>query len=194
MAKPVIIQLYDPNWAVEFEAIKAVLMEVLKDDIVGIEHVGSTSVVGLAAKPVLDIDIIIKENISIFKRVVEQLSQLGYRHVGDLGITGRDAFKRSSSTIPYTASGRTWNKHNLYLCTENSIGLLNHLHLRDYLRQHPAALAAYGKLKQALAQQFPYDMDAYIDGKTDFIVAILNKVGMNKQYTSIIEQENKLTS
>ena len=85
---------YDPVWALEFLELKTVLLEKLGDERLTFEHVGSTSVPGLAAKPILDIDLIIADDLELQEQVIAKLENLGYSHVGDLGISGREAFNR----------------------------------------------------------------------------------------------------
>lgn len=190
--EPIVVQDYNPEWAECFRALKRIFAEKLNESILRIEHVGSTSIPGMKAKPVIDLDIIIDERGEAFDTVVEGLKRLGYRHVGDLGITGREAFKRLDETVPDDGSDRTWMKHNLYVCQEGSIGLANHLNFRDYLRNHPDKVIEYSKLKQDLADKFPFDIDAYIDGKTDFIVDVLNRCGMKSKDMELIAKENKI--
>lgn len=86
--KNVIVLSYDSNWSDEFEKIKVYLEKVLGDTILGIEHVGSTSVEGLAAKPIIDLDVII-ESYNNFEEVKSRLESLGYYYEGDLGIKNR---------------------------------------------------------------------------------------------------------
>jgi len=119
--------------------------------------------------------------------------QLGYEHIGDMGVTGREAFKRPPENILTDGTGRKWFGHHLYVCQTGSIGLRNHLALRDYLRQHPAKVAEYGNLKQHLAEKHPYDIDAYIEGKTDFITNILIEMGLNENDISTIRKDNGIS-
>lgn len=188
----IVVLDYDPKWALQFEKLKGLLLNHLNSESIGIEHVGSTSVIGLKAKPIIDLDIIIAENDFLMEKIIHQLSKLGYRHVGNLGISGREAFKRLNSKTPNDGASKKWFKHNLYLCKKGSIGLMNHLNFRNYLRANPDKVVEYGELKQNLAEKFPYDIDAYIDGKTNFIVDMLSKTGMNESATKIIDTENKI--
>ncbi len=183
---------YNRVWANEFLQIKEVLLSRITFPLKGIEHVGSTSVPGLAAKPILDIDIIIADDTTLQQRVINELAELGYIYVGDLGISGREAFKRKDEEVPYSAGKRTWMKHNLYLCREGSLGLRNHLAFRDFLRKNPDKCQSYGEIKKKLAVSFPEDIDSYIDGKTDFIVSILKQNGFAEQDRKKISTENKL--
>jgi len=188
----IIVLDHDPQWANQFEELKNVLLNCLGTEDIEIEHVGSTSIKGLCAKPIIDLDIIINEDERLQKDVIDKLSKLGYTHVGNLGISGREAFKKVNSKTPNNGSEKEWFSHNLYLCKKGSIGLINHINFRNYLREHPDLVVAYGLLKQGLAQKYPYDIDAYIDGKTNFIVDILSKTGMQESHTKLIDKENRI--
>jgi len=188
----IILQDYNSKWADEFDALQDVLTTHLGSDIIGVEHVGSTSIPGMKAKPVIDLDIIIDKDGASLTDVILKLEKLGYTHRGNLGITGREAFQRKDDSTPFTATNKQWMNHHLYVCTEESIGLMNHLNLRNYLLAHPNKVIEYSKLKQDLADRFPNDIDAYIDGKTDFIVEILDIMGMDNEDTTQISGENKI--
>lgn len=137
-----------------------------------IEHVGSTSVPGLAAKPIIDLDVVIESNAQL-PEAIESLAQLGYVHEGDLGIAGREAFARQGQDVPRDGTGRMWPNHHLYVCAQDSEELTRHLTFRDYLWKNPNAVLAYTKLKRQLAQQFPHDIESYIQGKRTFIDEIV---------------------
>lgn len=157
---------YDSTWPLTFATLRAPIWEVLRNIAVAVEHVGSTSVPGLAAKPIVDIDVILPSRAEL-PATIEKLASLGYAHRGDLGIPDREAFD-GPARLP---------AHNLYACVQGSVALANHLTLRDHLRRHPNAVRAYGLLKNQLAEQFPTDMDSYITGKTAFLLQILEKEG-----------------
>lgn len=189
--KKIIIASYDPEWVNQFNELSQCFHKHLKNSILAIEHVGSTAVAGLSAKPIIDFDIIVEDQDKKVKTVIDRLAFLGYTHRGDLGIKGREAFKRNSDLTPEDGSNTTWVAHHLYVCRNGCDSLLNHLKLRDYLRAHPKAKAEYSQLKKELAKQHPYNMDAYIEGKSAFIAAILEKQGFTKTQTEIIQQQNK---
>lgn len=132
---------YSPMWLIAFEALNSLYHDKLHSIYKTIEHIGSTSVPGLAAKPVLDIDIVVKASADLIG-IIQKLSALGYRNVGDRGIPDREAFKRLDDTVPY--AGKTkWMEHHLYVCREGSISLKNHLILRNILRSNASALNEY---------------------------------------------------
>ena len=188
--KKITVVDYNPKWAIQFENLRYVLNEKLGDIILNIEHVGSTSVPGLKAKPIIDIDIVIEDPRNSLDQVVFRLNELGYNHLGDLGVSGREAFRGIDQTIPKTESKRNWPRHNLYVCTNGCMALNNHIMLRDYLREHPEAVVKYGNLKTRLSEKYPYDIDAYISGKTNFIVSSLRKMGMKEHEIKVIRKIN----
>jgi len=162
---------HDPVWADHFARIHAHLWPAVQHAAMRLEHVGSTAVPGLAAKPVIDACIVVASRRDL-PYVVKALSTLGYIHRGDLGVPDREAFR-----APVPDHPEALPKHHLYASPRHSLSLRNHLGLRDALRAQPALAAEYGVLKQQLARQFPDDIDRYIAGKTDFIIAVLRQIG-----------------
>jgi GrpB-like predicted nucleotidyltransferase (UPF0157 family) len=188
--KKIAVLDYDPEWAVQFNELKQIVEVQLSGLILGIEHVGSTAVVGLAAKPIIDIDIII-DDVSHLNKIIPKLADLGYVFRGDLGIQDRYAFSATTDCVPITPSGRKWLRHHLYCCILGSPSLENHLILRDALRNNPALVKEYALLKKQLADLHPYDMDAYIEGKSSFIGQILEQGGMSQTKIDDIERQNR---
>ena len=153
---------YNPEWPGHFAEVRDKVWPCVRDIAIRIEHVGSTAVVGLAAKPIIDLDVVIPRR-SDLPFVVARLGGLGYQHRGDLGILDREAF-RAPENHP---------AHHLYVCSQDSLALRNHIVFRDHLRAHPADAAAYSMLKKQLAEVCGGDIDRYVEGKTDFILSIL---------------------
>lgn len=176
---------YDPKWKTEFQKAQAFFANLLKDYHIQIEHVGSTSVEGLAAKPILDIDIIVP-NEEESQKVIQVLGEVGYEHLGDRGIPGREAFQYEPSN-PHI----TWMEHHLYVCLAGCESVTNHFLLRAYLREHPEAVNAYGNLKMELAQKYPHNIDAYVEAKTSLITSFLSASGMDEDALSRITDANK---
>jgi len=162
----------------------------LEDLISDIQHVGSTSVAGLAAKPVIDIDLIIDKR-DVLAPLISKLAALDYEFMGDLGIKDREAFKRKSILTPDDGSKREWPSHNLYVCLRDSVALRNHLTLRDFLRANSEKANQYGELKRRLAAENPNDIDLYIKNKTPFIIEILEAIGFDKTSVEEIKMANK---
>lgn len=172
--RPVIVVEYDRSWPGVFEALAAVYRRALGPLALRIEHVGSTAVPGLAAKPVIDVDIVIGAAAQL-PEAARLLAGIGYRHIGDLGIPTREAFLRCGDDVPRDGSGRAWPAHNLYVCPADSPELERHIRFRDWLRAHPEGAARYGLLKRELAERFRLDRDAYTEAKTDFVLAALGQ-------------------
>ena len=160
---------YDPNWPSEFEAVRRELSQALGPLALSIEHVGSTSVPGLCAKPILDIDVVM-ENYDVFPQVLDALAKIGYRHEGNLGIPEREAFC-------YTGKDHL-RKHHLYVCPASSPELHRHLTFRDYLRTHPQDAAQYGRVKKTAAKLYPRDIDSYLRYKSACIRQIYTRCGL----------------
>lgn len=176
---PIQVAEADPRWSQLFAQLHDRLWPHVSDLAVAIEHVGSTSVAGLAAKPVLDVDVVLRSR-GEQPAMIARLAELGYTHRGDLGIADREAFRASVNQPP----------HHLYVCPADSLALRNHLTLRDHLRANAADREAYARLKRQLAQQFPYDMDAYVEGKSEFILGILARAGFESDGLETIRQSN----
>ena len=173
--KPVVVVPYDPQWAIIFKELSSVCAGALGELAIAIHHGGSTAVPGLAAKPVIDIDVEIPSR-AVLPAVIIQLATLGYRHGGDIGVPGREAFERDGAgDVPRDGSGRLWQSHNLYVCASDCVELRRHLLFRDWLRTHPARAAEYGALKHRLAELHRDDRESYIEGKTDLVDLILTE-------------------
>ncbi len=168
---------YDPQWPLIFAELRRVIETALGDLALSIEHVGSTSIPGLAAKPIIDLDVVIGSK-ALLTNVIQSLSRLGYVHRGDLGIAGMEAFGREDHMdVPRDGTGRSWPDHHLYVCAQDSGELARHLAFRDFLRGNPDEASTYDRLKRELAQQYPHDIDSYIDGKSRFIEEVLRRAG-----------------
>jgi GrpB-like predicted nucleotidyltransferase (UPF0157 family) len=177
---PVVVIDYDPEWPARFEALRDRIWPSLEDVALRIEHVGSTSVPGLAAKPIIDMTIVVAHKPDT-ATAIERLASLGYRHLGTMGIEDREAFEHPAD-LP---------RHNLYVCPEGTIGVVNQVAVRDYLLEHPDAAREYGLLKKRLAAQFPDDIDQYVFGKTDFVLDVLRRAGLDEQRLSEIARVNR---
>lgn len=148
---------YNADWVNQFEKINAKLQEVLNGLCVNIEHVGSTAVPGLSAKPIIDIDIVYNEA-SDFENIQTRLVSAGYFHNGNQGIEGREVFKRArtNENIIFDTIA-----HHLYVCRYDSLELHRHLLFRNYLRKHPAAADFYMNLKYEIAKEANNDRKLY---------------------------------
>jgi len=176
----IVVVEYDPLWVTTFERLRQNIWPAVADIALSIEHVGSTSVPGLAAKPIIDMTVVVPTNGEV-PIAINRLAGLGYVHQGNLGIEGREAFWTSGSGP----------RHHLYLCAANSLALRNHLTVRDYLRAHAETARQYGHLKKTLARQYPEDIDAYTEGKTAVILRILGEAGLRNDELETLERTNR---
>ncbi|MCA9716193.1 MAG: GNAT family N-acetyltransferase [Myxococcales bacterium] len=168
MPKSIVVVDHDPAWARQFAQLRAALEATLGALALAIEHVGSTSVPGLAAKPILDIDVVIEAPARL-PEVITRLAALGYAHEGERGVTGRHAFRPvSKDSIP-----ASWPRHHLYVCPAGGLELRRHLAFRDWLRAHPEGRRRYAARKRELAARHTHDIVAYSDGKRGVIEAAL---------------------
>ena len=159
-SEPVITVVeYDPAWPLEFERLRERAAAAVGDLALAIEHIGSTAVPGLAAKPVIDL-VIVVEPPSV-QGTIERLTAIGYVHEGNLGVEGREAF-----SVP---EGE--RRHHLYVSPTDSEELRAQLAFRDRLRESAALAVEYEALKRELAAQFRNDRIGYTEAKTDFVTA-----------------------
>ena len=169
VTKQVVVLPYDGRWARDFTEIAGEIRAALGELAVDIQHVGSTSVPGLSAKPIVDIDVVIRDD-SVFDAVALELNKIGYHHEGNLGIPGREAFG-------YEGKDHL-RKHHLYVCPQDSPELKRHMAFRDYLRAHPDAAREYGRVKEEGASLHPHDIEGYIGHKSAFIERIYRELGL----------------
>lgn len=154
---------YNPQWSDWFAEIAQYLRQKAGGSL-RIEHVGSTSVVGVVAKPIIDIDIVVAPG--RMAEVIDSLTRAGYLHQGDLGIAGREAFESDSEAV------RNLPPHHLYACEEGAFELHKHLSFRDYLRAHPAEAHWLSDLKRKLAFQDRLSRAEYIAAKSSLVQEI----------------------
>ena len=165
MGKIIVVD-YCHTWRDAFAAIRAELSAALGDLALSIEHVGSTAVEGLPAKPIIDIDVVIS-CYDTFDAVRSRMESAGYYHQGDLGIADRHAFG-------YTGKEHLM-AHHLYVCPSRSLELRRHLAFRDYLRTHDRERDWYGEVKRLAAAQHPNNIEGYMAAKEPTILEILER-------------------
>ena len=165
----VVVLPYDVTWKSDFIKIKNEIEEAIGNLIIGVEHVGSTSVEGMSAKPCIDIDVIINDY-SVFTAVIDGLKSIGYIHEGDLGIKDREAFKYLGK--------KHLQIHHLYVCPKYSQELHRHITFRDFLRTNPQAARKYSLIKEKAAKLFPNDINEYIKYKLPIIEGLYKECGL----------------
>jgi GrpB-like predicted nucleotidyltransferase (UPF0157 family) len=171
-----LIQEYQKSWVGDFNAIKNVINEAFSDIKVSIEHVGSTAIINLAAKPIIDIDIVYDTN-EDFEAIKKGLEKLGYYHNGDQGIKGREVFKRGEAKGKHNVLDVI--THHLYVCATQSEQLKRHLDFRNYLNTHENERKQYQRMKYDIAEAANQDKKVYATLKEsvakEFIESILKK-------------------
>ncbi|UTT62534.1 GrpB family protein [Microcella humidisoli] len=170
---------YSVDWPAQFGAVANELQRALEAvPFLSIEHVGSTAVPGLAAKPVLDIDIVVeRQHVGL---AIAALAQAGYVHRGDLGITDREAMDAPDSQP----------RRNVYICVEGTLHLRNHLAVREVLRQRSDLRDRYGAVKTALSRVPDMDITTYIAGKSGVLQDVLALSDLTENEKALILQLN----
>ncbi len=159
MAQHVIVVDYDPQWEVKFQKEAVCIRQILGENCKEIHHIGSTSVPGLAAKPVIDIMPVV-HSLERVDAAAEEFEKIGYEYLGEFGIPGRR----------YLRKGGDERTHQIHIFQEtDQKNIHRHLAVRDYLRDHEESRRAYAKLKRELALKYPYDIEGYCDGKEEFV-------------------------
>jgi len=162
MKVPAVVTEYDPRWPAVFGRLRDRLDAALAGVAHVTEHVGSTAVPGLAAKPIIDVDVVVADETAL-EPTVKALAAAGWQHEGDLGIKGREAFLPPADAA----------YHHLYLVVAESQPHRDHIDLRDFLRKQPGHAARYGALKRQLAVLLQTDRGAYLAGKDEMIAEFL---------------------
>lgn len=168
-----LIQAYKESWIEDFHEIKKVVNEALINLPISIEHVGSTSIPGLAAKPIIDIDIVYDKDVA-FDEIKRSLEKIGYDHNGNQGIPGREVFKRSKTAIIYDVLDSI--AHHLYVCPIDSEELERHLLFRDYLTENEAARTQYQNMKYEIAAAVNQDKKKYAALKEERARTFINSI------------------
>ena len=166
---PVEICEYDAAWPLKFEKQKSALMKAIGNKVVAIEHIGSTAVPGLGAKPIIDVMVGLRQ-LSDAEDCIEPLRRIGYEYVPELEaeIPERRYFHKGPSNVPkkhchlhmVEIHGEFWNAQVLF---------------RDYLRTHSDSAQEYFKLKKDLAAKYRLNRKAYTEAKTSFIKSTITK-------------------
>ena len=167
MSTSVVVVGYDPQWPTSYEEEKERILDVIGEVAVAIEHIGSTAVPGLGAKPIIDIMVAVSR-LADAERCIEPLQEIGYEYVPEYNdvIPERRYFHKGPP------GARTYHLHMVEL---TSGFWERHLRFRDSLRVHPEEAQRYDQLKKDLAGKFGSDRDGYTEAKTSFIESVIAK-------------------
>jgi GrpB-like predicted nucleotidyltransferase (UPF0157 family) len=160
--RSVIIEPYNPDWPARFREEAARITAIFGTELLSIHHIGSTSVAGLSAKPIIDIMPVVR-NIANVRLFNEAMIRIGYTPMGEYGIAGRRFFVKGSDT-------RT---HHVHAYEPDNPEVEQHLNFRDYLTMHAGEAMEYAQLKIRLAAEHRDDLDAYTKAKAPFIKNLL---------------------
>lgn len=156
---PVVVP-HDHRWADMFNAEAAALRHALGSAVRDIHHIGSTAIVGMPAKPIIDI-LVEAESLPSIDARNGAMSAAGYEAKGEHGVAGRRYFRRSNA--------RGARTHHVHVFEAGSTGAVRLIAFRDFMRTHPDEAARYAELKLALAEAHTTDIRAYVDGKDRFV-------------------------
>ena len=160
----VLIQDYNPSWPDTFLKLTAKVKAALGPLVVTVEHIGSTAVSGLAAKPIIDLDVVLASSTDLAE-TIRLLGHIGYIHEGDLDIAGREAFRSPPNESP----------HHLYVLAAGATELRRHLAFRDALRADNGLRDSYATLKRGFAEAHRGDRSGYTEAKSAFISATFSR-------------------
>jgi GrpB-like predicted nucleotidyltransferase (UPF0157 family) len=165
MIREIKVVVYNPEWPTQYAAEAERLRTTFGDTLIDIHHIGSTSVPGMSAKPILDMMPLVRD-LDDVEASIPGLTALGYEFKGENGIAGRRYFTKGPD------HART---HHVHCYHPDNPEVARHLDFRDYLIAHPEEAAAYARLKQEVARQFPTDINGYMAGKDAFIRQTIRK-------------------
>lgn len=172
MAYPVIIVEYNPRWPALYQEEKERILGLIGHRVVTIEHVGSTAVPGLGAKPIIDITIAV-HHLTDAEECIEPLTSIGYEYhaEGEAGFPERRFLDKKPSGA---------STHHLHMVELTSDFWERHLLFRDFLRAHPEVAGQYYRLKQELAARYGEDRDGYTEAKTLFIEPVIARARVGR--------------
>lgn len=151
---------HDPRWRDAFKSEAMHVEAALGSNVVAIHHIGSTAIPGIHAKPVIDL-LVEVDDIEAIDARRSAMETIGYQVMGEFGIPGRRYFRKDDRH-----GART---HQVHAFQAGWAEVERHLAFRDYMIAHPADAQRYSELKRKLAEDYPWDMDGYVDGKDGFI-------------------------
>ena len=156
---------YNPKWKELYVQESKIISSQISDFLVDIQHIGSTAIPGIMAKPIIDIAVAINslENIG---KIIEPLREIGFIYRGEQGIPDRHLFIKG---------GEEFRTHHMHVMHNSHYEWKKHILFRDYLINHPEEVKKYSELKKRLEKQFKEDRESYTESKSEFIEGILKK-------------------
>jgi GrpB-like predicted nucleotidyltransferase (UPF0157 family) len=169
---------YDPRWPQMFEDERARIVSAIGEWAADVQHVGSTSIPGIAAKPIIDIAVHLRSLVDALY-CITPLTELGYECLGEFGIPGRIYFRKlTASPLPGQSHDGVGRTHQIHMYELGHEQYEKQIVFRDYLRAHADAARAYEALKRDLAVRHAGDIEAYANAKSDFVQSILRSAAL----------------
>jgi GrpB-like predicted nucleotidyltransferase (UPF0157 family) len=187
---------YDPRWPSIFEEERERLQSAIGQWVADIQHVGSTSIPGIAAKPIIDIAIHLRSLLDALKCITPLRGHLGYECLGEFGIPGRIYFRKpTDSPMPGQSHEGVGRTHQIHMYELGHEQYEKQIVFRDYLRAHADAARAYEELKRELAVRHATSIEAYAHSKSDFVQSILRSAAVARSPSPIdAERGNQATN
>ena len=185
-ADTVILVAYDETWPELFQEERAQLQARIGEWAADIQHVGSTSIPGIAAKPIIDIAVHLRSLVDALK-CIEPLVEFGYECLGEYGIPGRIYFRKlTDNPLPGQAHGGVGRTHQIHMYETRHDQYEKQIIFRDYLRTHPEATREYEALKRELAVRYS-DIEDYAEAKSDFVRKVLDSARTSSSTSGVEE-------
>lgn len=159
------LESYQESWKIHFEKEAKHLLSKIGEYTLDIQHIGSTAIPGIVAKPIIDMALAII-SLSEVEKIIQPLKEIGFIYRGEQGVPGRHLFVKG---------GEDCRTHHLHVMEKSTDEWKKHISFRDYLLKHPEEVQNYNVLKQSLAKKYKDDRGKYTEGKSDFILSIVDK-------------------
>ena len=161
---------YNPQWNAFYIQEEELISSAITDFLIEIQHIGSTAIPDIVAKPIIDIAVAI-DSLRNIEKIIAPLEGVGYIYRGEQGIPDRHLFVKG---------GEDFRTHHLHVMDKTHYEWKKHIVFRDYLRNHPEEAKRYSELKMKLAKEFENDRESYTENKSTFIQNILEQVLKNQ--------------
>jgi GrpB-like predicted nucleotidyltransferase (UPF0157 family) len=173
---------YDPHWPSMFEEERDRLQAAIGEWVADIQHVGSTAIPGIAAKPIIDIAVHLGSLADALKCITPLRGHLSYECLGEFGIPGRIYFRKpTTSPLPGQSHDGVGRTHQIHMYELSHDQYEKQIVFRDYLRAHPDSMKAYEALKRELAARHSDNVELYAFAKSDFVQEILRRARQGRE-------------
>jgi len=161
----VVLRTHNPQWEELFKQEKELISSAIADFLIDIQHIGSTAIPNIVAKPIIDIAVAI-DSLDNIEKIIPSLENISFIYRGEQGIPDRHLFVKGGENV------RT---HHLHVMQKGHYEWDKHILFRDYLKKHPNDAKQYSELKQKLFLKYGNDREKYTEGKSEVIQNIIEK-------------------